>query len=276
MNLPKYLNIACGSSYVRDANWENIDYSSRDQFVRAQDILGGLQTSRFDYEVVYCSHFLEHVPVELVPEFLKKCRKLTRGDGVLRLVVPDAEMLLREYITHCDAASTEKADYAFVLFLDQCVRRKPGGRLAEYDRRISSGEVSQLRAYSEFLIGRENAESPLTSAGSSTPSGLISKIAARPGRVLEKLERLYIRAVCSLLPRAFREQNVALIGVGERHLWMYDFKSLAALLRAAGYTQVAKVAFNTTSCPDQFFSPLDEVDGAPRKGFHQLFVEARP
>ncbi len=273
--MPCFLNIACGSTYVTGPEWENVDYSARDQHVRRQDILGGLETSAPDYEVVYCSHFLEHVPHDLVPGFLSRCRQLTRGDGLLRLVVPDAEMLLREYLAQRSAGEDAKADYAFVVFLDQCVRRRPGGRLGEFDRRIGNGELAGLRSYAEFLLGPESRPEPAGQGGTSLARKL-ARLLARPDLLLQRLEPAYIRAVCALLPRAFREQNVSFTGIGERHQWMWDFSSLGAALREAGYTRIERASFDRSSRGDRLFAPLDEVLGAPRKGHHQLFVEARP
>jgi len=273
--MPKYLNIACGRSFIAHADWENVDYNAADAHVRRQDILGNLVTSEASYEAVYCSHFVEHIPQELVDPFLRRCRQLTRQDGVFRVVVPDVEMLVGEYLRQRLAQDDAKAEYALVMLLDQCVRRKPGGRLAELSRRIASGELPALREYADYLNGREL---PGATAGPA-PKSLVARAAgllARPGRLWQRLEPAYIRLVCSLLPPAFRAQNVSFCTVGERHMWMYDYASLGRKLRGAGFARVDRVAFDRSCRADGLFTELDARDGAPRKGHHQLFVEARP
>lgn len=272
----RYLNIACGSSYISDGHWENVDYLPGNDSVRQQNILGGLQTTQSQYEAVYCSHFVEHVPVDLVHSFLLRCRALTRKGGLFRVVVPDAEMLVREYQTHRQTADHEKADFAYAVFLDQCVRRRSGGELSRWCGLIESGDLGHLRDYAEYLLGREHLldKRELAAPQAAAPTALSSALARRH-RLWSRIESGYIRAVCGLLPTAFRTQNVSLAGVGERHMWMYDFHSLTEALRNAGFDEVHRVTYQTTGRGDGLFAPLDEIEGAPRKGHHQLFVEAR-
>jgi hypothetical protein len=156
------------------------------------------------------------------------------------------------------------------------VRRQPGGRLGQLDRRIGSGDLPGLRPYAEFLLGPESLTAPSVGPTGADLGRRLSRLFARPDRILQRLESIYIRAVCALLPRAFREQNVSHTGVGERHQWMWDFSTLCIALRQAGYRTVERVDFNRSSRGDRLFAPLDEIAGAPRKGYHQLFVEARP
>jgi predicted SAM-dependent methyltransferase len=274
MGTPRFLNIACGATYVRSAEWENVDYASRDPFVRQSDILGGLKTTQPKYEAVYCSHFLEHIPPEKVSPFLLRCRSLMGDNSLLRIVVPDSEGLLREYLKQKDSGNEARADFAFVNFLDQCVRVRRGGRLGDYLEQIASGKRDDLKSYAEYINGQDAKLAAANANVRISNAAKLLRLASQPQQILSKLEPCYIELVCSFLPRAFREQNVSFAGVGEKHLWMYDFESLKAVLQQAGFSQIERQDFNKSSRADNPFAPLDEVDGMPRKGSLQLFVEA--
>ena len=53
------LNIACGRRY--NDKWVNIDFHADSSDVRKVNILSGLPFDDALFEVVYCSHFLEHL-----------------------------------------------------------------------------------------------------------------------------------------------------------------------------------------------------------------------
>jgi hypothetical protein len=89
-------------------------------------------------------------------------------------------------------------------------------------------------------------------------------------------EFLWIRTVIQLLPRAFRESNVSLASVGERHHWLYDAHSLRQLLGANGFVAFERCTASTSRHCDFPFHPLDlAADGQPRKGAQSLFIEAQ-
>jgi predicted SAM-dependent methyltransferase len=271
--MQKFLNVACGTAYVRSPEWENIDYQTRDSFVRKLDILGNLTTSKEKYDVIYCSHFIEHVPPEKVHAFLSRCKSLMREDSLFRIVTPDAELLLREYLKHKDSGNKTYSEFAFLNFLDQCVRLRGGGKLAERYRQLASGELRQLEPYAEYLNGSDVNPSPSTPAMSK--AARLRALLSHPSNIGSKIEQYYIKLVCALLPKAFREQNVSFAGIGERHLWVYDFDSLKAVLNKAGFSRVERHSFNTSGRTDNLFMPLEVIDGKPRKGNHQLFLEAQ-
>jgi hypothetical protein len=273
--MPRFLNIACGATYVRSTDWENIDYVPHGGFVRQSDILENITASETKYDVIYCSHFIEHIPPEKVHPFLIRCKSLMKEDSIFRIVVPDAELLLREYLKHKDNGNHIFSEFAFLNFLDQCVRLRSGGKLAERYRQIASGELKQLEAYAEYLNGYDVVPAPSDQGMPVSKTAKLLTIFKRPARLWGKIEPSYIRLVCALLPKAFREQNVSFTGVGEKHLWMYDFDSLKTLLNDAGFSRVERCTFNTSIRADNLFAPLDEIDGKPRKGNHQLFVEAQ-
>ena len=274
---PKFLNIACGGTYLAVPEWENVDYTPDESgHVTKMNVLHKLEPSQARYEAVYCSHFVEHIPYGEVPRFLKRCRSLVAPGGLLRIVVPDAEFLLREFLRQKDAGNNALAEYAYVNFLDQCVRRERGGRLGALYEEIKRGQHAGLVEYATYLNGGlefdASAEVPL---GRPQSSKRLKRLLS-PNLVAAGIERRYVRFVCSLLPRGFRSQNVSFADVGELHHWMYDFDQLSRLLKHVGFAEVSRLSFDSSRRADGTFLALDALNGGPRKGHHQLFIEAYP
>ena len=67
----KYLNIACGSTFINDDVWTNIDFTSNSPRIKKADILNGMPFKDNEFDVIYSSHFIEHIPKEDVTSFLK-------------------------------------------------------------------------------------------------------------------------------------------------------------------------------------------------------------
>ncbi|MFM7367383.1 MAG: hypothetical protein ACKO2Z_06190, partial [Sphaerospermopsis kisseleviana] len=90
-----------------------------------------------------------------------------------------------------------------------------------------------------------------------------------------QLNRVRINILISLLPKAFREQNVSLAGIGERHHWLWDFYQLKSALDEVGFDNVQRFDFNTSQIDDFPFQPLDaNSDNQPRKGQQSMYLEA--
>ena len=92
----KRVNIACGDSYIND--WLNFDYAPHSSAVKKSNLLDKLNVPDCYAGVVYSSHFLEHIPKNLVTTFLTECFRITKQGGILRLVLPDLEDLCTNYI----------------------------------------------------------------------------------------------------------------------------------------------------------------------------------
>lgn len=67
-------------------------------------------------------------------------------------------------------------------------------------------------------------------------------------------ERLLLRVVINLLPRPFREQNVILPSLGERHHCLYEFHSLRQLFSARGIEEIERSTVSTSRYSD--FPPI--------------------
>lgn len=261
------INLACGGIYVTEVGWLNFDYVSRNSAVQRANLLDRLPLANTTADLVYSSHFLEHIPREQVVPFLQECWRVLKPGGIIRLVLPDLENLCRAYLSYRDHAEHHKADFVVLELLDQFSRRQTGGELGRYYQRLKADPKVNFSCMA--FVRERNGEDFMTRPPTSSSLYVILQ------RLLAFLERLWIRAVIQMLPRAFREQNVSLASIGECHQWLYDIHSMQQLLRASGFVAIERCTASTSRYPDFPFYPLDlAADGLPRKGDESMYVEA--
>lgn len=266
------LNIACGNAYVDE--WLNYDYAPVSAAVTKANLLERLPISDGVADVVYSSHFLEHIPQKSVNAFLGECFRVLKPGGQIRLVLPDLEELCREYLNMREAKEHEKADFVILEMLDQCVRKVSGGKLAEYYRSISCSDKREMVDYITMRTGEQLTDY----LSSGTDSNLYKpfNIMAKSARLRGKLEQLYCLLLTSLLPSAFIEQNINFTQIGECHAWIYDFYTLSKLLGQTGFAEIKKLNFDHSEIEAFPLYPLDITDrGYPRKGRESMYVEAK-
>ena len=93
-----YLNLGCGKRYHKD--WVNVDMYSDTPDVMAYNLLKGIPFSDNHFEVVYHAQVLEHSPKDDAPGFIKECFRVLKPGGVIRIVVPDLEGIVTEYLKY--------------------------------------------------------------------------------------------------------------------------------------------------------------------------------
>ena len=278
---PTYINLGCGSVFVDSPDWINLDFTPASPRVRRANLHARLPLPSDDARLVYASHFLEHIPKPEVDAFLRECHRVLQPGGVLRLVLPDLQEMATSYLHYREAGNHERADFLVLEIIDQCVRRESGGELGRLYRRLRNEphpDPAELIAFvrertGEALIASMNGQTQNPGGGNSSA---LARLGRLPGRLYNRLQRLWIRAWLAPLPAAFRAQNVSLAGVGERHHWLWDFHQLQQALEAAGFTAVQRRAADSSAIADFPFHPLDlDADGRPRKGTESMYVEAR-
>ena len=151
------VNLACGTVFVDGDDWQNLDFSPAGPAVRRANLLARLPLADGSADAVYSSHFLEHIPREQVPGFLRECRRVLRAGGIIRLVTPDLENICRAYLAARETGEEDKANLVVLELVDQCVRRRTGGLLGQELRRLRSGAegVEPLRQFAAERFGPE-------------------------------------------------------------------------------------------------------------------------
>lgn len=97
------LHIGAGQESI--PGWINIDNQGHAGVDRVLDVRRGLPFS--DVASIYAEHFLEHLTLDEGLAFLKECRRVLAGDGILRLSTPNLDWVM---LTHYRGPSVPEAD----------------------------------------------------------------------------------------------------------------------------------------------------------------------
>lgn len=250
-NALRLLNVGCGAHF--DERWINIDIAPSDPRVATFDIQKPLPFENDYFEVVYHSHVLEHLPKRAAPPFIAECARVLKPGGIIRVVIPDLEMICRVYLEVLGAAlrgepsAAERYDWITVEMLDQMVREESGGEML----RFWSQRPVPAKDFVIERVGRIAGD-------------FIDRLAQQPAS--QEPERASTPA-----PEEIGRFRVS----GEVHKWMYDRFSLQRLLSGAGFEDCRTVQAWESAIPDFASYALDvESDGQTRKP-DSLFMEAR-
>lgn len=263
-----YLNIGCGPNYSHD--WFNIDSASGNSDVIVYNILSGLPFRNDSLEVIYSSHVLEHLREEEAIRLLQECFRTLKKGGILRIVIPDLEDIIDEYLRLRKSLSEDPSNeiialkYKWILLemFDQPSRNYTGGQMKEF---IQSDGV-KIEEYIKNRLGSIADE--LFETGRKVPMAngkenfSFLKIIKR---LINKI-RLSDREKELIATGKFRES-------GEVHFWMYDKVSIKRLLTGMNFSSVSFMTAITSNIKDWEFYNLDIVNN---KILHRssIFVEA--
>jgi predicted SAM-dependent methyltransferase len=252
------VNLGCGLRFDRD--WINFDMFPADEGVRKANFLRGIPLASGSADVVYHSHVLEHLELDAARDFLKECLRVLRPGGIIRVVVPDLEQIVREYLRTLDgrrSGSRSPADHQWMCIelLDQMCRTRPGGEFAAIVERNLGNDA--------FVAQRLGMEGP----------EMIRAVRARRGNSrMVQLMRLLRRALPAPLGQALGETLFRTRG--EVHKWAYDECSLADLLQDAGFRHPRHMTAMTSGIPSWPSYELDaDLHGSPWKAI-SLYMEA--
>jgi predicted SAM-dependent methyltransferase len=254
----KLLNLGCGRHYHPD--WVKVDFHPSGPGVMAHNLEGRLPFKDNEFDAVYHSHLLEHLPCYRVPFFLLECYRILKPRGIFRVVVPDMEQIARLYLHYLEMAiqGDEEAQsrYEWILLemFDQVVRNQSGGDMLNYWKQNSMPAET-------FVLERVGSE----------VLDLLPQLRQTP--------QTDSRKESGDRPEGNSERGPLKIGEfrlsGEVHMWMYDRYSLASLLRKTGFQEIKICRADESKIPDFNRYGLDlEPNGAVRKP-DSLFMEAR-
>ena len=236
-----YLNVGCGNKFHKD--WENIDMVATSEYVRAHNILSGLPYQDCSFDVIYHSQVLEHFRKEDAPFFINECYRVLKPGGIMRVVVPDLENIVREYLyqlENCLKEDTfknkEKYDWMVLELLDQTVRNSPGGEMLKF--------LQQPELLSEdFIIKRAGhiVEKIRDEVKREIDIKKSKDVQIKPSIEVEiSFFRFIKRAIKGKFVKSNPEKTLSQsIGEfrmgGEIHQWLYDRYSLFHLLTDTGF-----------------------------------------
>jgi predicted SAM-dependent methyltransferase len=233
--MERMLNLGCGERYHPD--WINVDMAAAGPGVIVANLRRGIPFPDGDFGVVYHSHLLEHLQRRDAEQLIAECFRVLRPGGVVRIVVPDLEATVREYLRVLelldagDERACERYEWIMIELLDQLVRTGPGGEMLDYLKRPGNAEP-------DYVVGRIGAWAAVHLNNGGGPEERVPVVWWR------RLRRALWRSLTRLRrPRGgFRES-------GEVHQWMYDRYSLTALVAGAGFREVAVVSHDRSRIP---------------------------
>lgn len=286
----RFLNIGCGARFNRD--WINIDIHPIDESVISIDILNGMPFDNNYFDVVYHSHVFEHIKKSKVQGFLDECIRIIKPGGVMRVVVPDLEKIVKAYLVCLQKAYDGKqgwdANYDWIMLelYDQMVREKSGGEVLDF---LKKQNISNI----DYIIERWGAEaeailgSVCTGKDKSTEklkhknikeNMTISKI-NRALKTINIIDTLRQQAGALILGKEYKEYQryrarSRFQESGELHRWMYDKYSLSKLLSATGFEKVAVLSSHESNIENWNNTGLDtDANGRVYKP-DSMFIEA--
>jgi predicted SAM-dependent methyltransferase len=263
----KYINLGCGNRFHED--WVNVDFASNDARVKNVNLLSGIPYEDNTFDVAYHSHVLEHFAPEDGKSFLKECFRILKPGGVLRVAIPDLEVIARNYIKYLDAAMEGDRDadanynWTLIEMYDQVVRHQSGGEFQKY---IYQKEIPN----EDFIYERNGYEARKQRKNYFNSLSPDMSFKSRAFRFLLKIQSKLEDNIPFY--RYYRVGRLRLNG--EVHLKMYDQYSLSRVLKEVGFIDPGKTSGYESKIPNwEKYMILDIDNGKVRKP-DSLFLEA--
>ncbi|MBW4360364.1 class I SAM-dependent methyltransferase [Flavobacterium taihuense] len=277
----KLLNLGCGNAYHKD--WLNIDFVSNNGYVAAHNLLNGIPIKDNDVDVVYHSHVLEHFSKSDGFRFIEECYRVLNTNGIIRIAVPDLEIIVKEYLMNLQLAlegnivATNNYEWIKLELFDQMVRNESGGDMKDYLYQpiMKNEEYVFKRIGSEGKIIRDSfLNKQIVKNKQIRSNGSIFKSLLKKGKAI--IVKISIRERKKTLTE--QESKALKIGQfrlgGEIHQWMYDRYSLSKLLSQVGFTEIKVCSAFESEIQNWGTYQLDVINGEVRKP-DSLFIEAK-
>jgi SAM-dependent methyltransferase len=269
----KLVNLGCGNTFHSD--WVNVDLISGVDEIVTHDIRQKLPYPDQFFDVCYSSHVLEHLKPLEADSFLLECWRILRPGGIVRIVVPDLEGIVRIYLSLLEELKlgnkTVEENYNWIMLelYDQSVRTSLGGEMKEF---LMNPNLSNK----DFILSRIGQEATGYWESNSQPRTFWQKMENKSfswwfakSRLL--LTQLLVKIVGGKeIEQSFKEGVVRKSGV--IHQWMYDAFSLERALKKAGFTDIKICQADESRILDFNSYQLDTIEGKVRKP-DSLFME---
>ena len=270
----KLLNFGCGHTFHRD--WINIDLVSASPEVQEHDIRKNLPYPDEYFDACYSSHVIEHMKKNESARAIAECYRILKPQGIVRIVVPDLESIVRAYLSSLERAVSgvkgAESDYNWMTIelLDQVARNSSGGEMSTY---LSNPNIHNK----DFVKSRIGNQAEHYWKNELNSKSLWEKISSkRLSWFWERSRQILAQSLClatggNQAQQAFKEGLFR--NSGEIHRWMYDRYSLQRLLEQSGFIDVRVCHADESFIPDFNKYNLDRSEGKIRKP-DSLFMEA--
>lgn len=267
----KLLNLGCGNKFHNE--WTNIDFTKTGEGVIPYNLSKGIPFPDSSFDVVYHSHLLEHFAKQDAVEFIKECHRVLTEKGIIRIAVPDLEIIAKEYLLNLEKALKNEPnaidDYEWIMLelFDQVTRNYSGGEMARYLQRIDvpNKEYVYQRLGDEVIEIHENYLKSANCYHNKHEETIVFKL------------KKQIKKIIKLMSYKKKKTDAIKIGKfrmsGEIHQWMYDRYSLTKLLSKTGFHTIKVVTAFESNILNWNRYELDSSNGKIRKP-DSIFIEA--
>lgn len=278
MDKLNYLNLGCGSKFHKD--WANVDMVSNSKDVIEANLLQGIPFKDNQFEIIYHSQLLEHIPKHRAKDFMMECYRVLNKNGIIRIVVPDLENIVDEYkrLLLCNLESPcnlSEANYDWIMLemYDQAVRHASGGHTVNYLRQTKMINEDYVIGRTGFVgrLIRNNFLFPSTPEPNIQQSLSLVNIV----RFLFQYSKHHIYKLFTNKITQSPEYKIGKFRLsGEIHMWMYDRYSLSRLLRECGFSNIKIMDPYKSDIPNWELYELDVKNNFVYDPT-SLFIEAR-
>lgn len=150
-------------------------YDSLPDNILVHDLEKPLPFEDESVDAVYHSHVLPHLDRDAAVSLLQEVYRVLRSGGVHRIVLPDLELLTRDYLDHldiCEATPEERwaHDECIARIIELAVRKDAyASRHQKRTRRVLErlvlGDARRRRETTQWMYDRINLEAKLRTAG---------------------------------------------------------------------------------------------------------------
>ena len=294
------INLACGKTF--DSNWINLDQSASSEEVQIHDLLTPLLFPNNFADAIYCSHFLEHLDIEMADKFLGECLRCLKPGGIFRVVVPDFERMAKDYLKilgkleNGQERSIEHIWMHLEIF-DQFSRNRPEGLINAY---LQNPDVHQNKfirerigdAIENFQVSSIESKSIETTLRSKLR--MIKFLLFDPSyRTHFLVKRLFPKKYDAFLispGKSFFNEILQMIvpgltylqikqalfrNSGEVHLQSFDQYNLKQKLSEVGFSEIQKVNSRHSAIPNWNNYLLDINENGNERKADSLYLEAK-
>lgn len=229
-------------------------------------------------------HIFEHLSLKEGHAHCRDLYQILKPGGILRVSVPDLEMISREYLEYLEKSlqnpsesNLQRYKWAVYELIDQATRTKSGGLMMES---ILSGDYDEnfiLDRYSDVfepILGKRRE-----SEGEAQPNEVPAKRSflqklrrVTPGKLRRKLDWMcFVRAHKKKLEKVGSDPRKT----KEAVRWMHDRLSLTLMLEACGFVDVKQMDFKSSDIPDWKKYDLDRSNYGERAIDPGIYIECR-
>ncbi|RHW23499.1 methyltransferase domain-containing protein [Nocardioides immobilis] len=150
-------------------------YRSLPDNILVHNLADGIPFESGSVDAVYHSHTLEHLDRDVAEDFVREVLRVLKPGGIHRIVVPDLELLCRNYVAHLDTCDADPLqlhahDGYVAAMLEQSVRREAHGTSQQRPlrRRVEHrllGDARRRGQTHQWMYDRVNLSALLLAAG---------------------------------------------------------------------------------------------------------------